>query len=885
MWEGSDLIVKIDGPNEEQVKLLGNKHLIAQCDARLNPDLISSMAANGATVLSLDMLMRTLSRGQSFDVLSSQANIAGYRAVVEAAANIERPFAGSMTAAGRITPAKVIVVGAGVAGLAAIQQAKGMNANVYGFDVRAAAAEQVEAIGAKFLSVELDEDGSAAGGYAKEMSPEWFEAAEAMLLKECRDTNVIITTALIPGRDAPVLIKKNMIDAMPPGSVTCDLASSNGGNIELTKKGETYKYDDKVTLIGHENWPAQMGNIASAMFGGNVTKLIVSMDYEGEYKVNEEDTAVRSMLVSNAGTLLEPYMPPPVPKTEEELAAEEIANYVEPPDPEGDTMSSVKMATGTGALAVGAASFVPDPGMMSTFALSVWVGSGAVQGVAHALHSPLMSVTNAISGMTMIGGMLQLGGGMLPTNVPQYMATTAVTLSAINLAGGFIITNKMLDMFRRPEDPPEFYHYYLIPPAAAAGVYSVATLSGAAPQGMAPAMALMSGLGCIAGISSMSSQETSRMSTFLAQGGVGVGLATTLLAMNPESSQVYGQLALFSAIGGAGGYAIAGKVGPTQLPEAVAGFHSLVGIAAASTAIGDYLVHDISHMDGFTSAALYMGAWMGAITCTGSLIAYAKLSERMGSNPLALPGRDVMNMGMMAGSVVGGVGFCMTNDQSTAGYCLAAGTSFSGLLGFHMTASIGGADMPVVITLLNSYSGWALCAEGFILNQPVLTIVGSLIGSSGAFLTKIMCDGMNRSLANVILGGFGAEAGAVQTTEGMVHTEIVANEVAESLLLAENVCIVPGYGLAVAQAQGTVAGISNSLTAQGKTVKFAVHPVAGRMPGQLNVLLAEAGVPYDQVLEMEEINEIVSTAFPRNPPQISFPYVMTCSDIHTAAHR
>lgn len=163
VWGTTDLVVKIDGPTDEQVKLLGNKHLIAQCNARLNPELISTMAANGATVLSLDMLMRTLSRGQSFDVLSSQANVAGYRAVVEAAANIERPFAGSMTAAGRITPAKVIVVGAGVAGLAAIQQAKGMNANVYGFDVRAAAAEQVEAIGAKFLSVELDEDGSAAG--------------------------------------------------------------------------------------------------------------------------------------------------------------------------------------------------------------------------------------------------------------------------------------------------------------------------------------------------------------------------------------------------------------------------------------------------------------------------------------------------------------------------------------------------------------------------------------------------------------------------------------------------------------------------------------------------------------------------------------------------
>mmetsp|Transcript_30615 Transcript_30615/g.74594 ORF Transcript_30615/g.74594 Transcript_30615/m.74594 type:complete len:261 (+) Transcript_30615:1-783(+) len=172
-----------------------------------------------------------------------------------------------------------------------------------------------------------------------------------------------------------------------------------------------------------------------------------------------------------------------------------------------------------------------------------------------------------------------------------------------------------------------------------------------------------------------------------------------------------------------------------------------------------------------------------------------------------------------------------------------------------MTASIGGADMPVVITLLNSYSGWALCAEGFILDQPLLTVVGALIGSSGAFLTKIMCDGMNRSLTNVILGGFGTESGAVQTTEGLVHTEIDVSGTVAALQDASKVCIVPGYGLAVAQAQKAVADIAKNLTDAGKTVKFAVHPVAGRMPGQLNVLLAEAGVPYDIVYEMEEIND------------------------------
>jgi NAD(P) transhydrogenase len=248
---------------------------------------------------------------------------------------------------------------------------------------------------------------------------------------------------------------------------------------------------------------------------------------------------------------------------------------------------------------------------------------------------------------------------------------------------------------------------------------------------------------------------------------------------------------------------------------------------------------------------------MGGITTTGSIIACGKLAELMDNKPLSLPGRDQMNAAMGAASAVSLIGFVGSTDPMIMGSCLAVGTTLSGVLGLHMTASIGGADMPVVITLLNSYSGWALCAEGFILNQPVLALVGSLIGSSGAFLTKIMCDGMNRSLANVILGGMGATQGEVVKGEALPHTEILAAGVGEALLEAEKVCIVPGYGLAVAQAQGTVAGIWTELKSRGKDCYFAVHPVAGRMPGQLNVLLAEAGVPYDVVMEMEEINEIM----------------------------
>jgi NAD(P) transhydrogenase len=254
-----------------------------------------------------------------------------------------------------------------------------------------------------------------------------------------------------------------------------------------------------------------------------------------------------------------------------------------------------------------------------------------------------------------------------------------------------------------------------------------------------------------------------------------------------------------------------------------------------------------------------MGAWMGAITFSGSVIACGKLAEVMDSAPMMLPGRDTLNATLAGASALGLVGFMTTASPTFANVFLGTGIASSTILGFHMTASIGGADMPVVITLLNSYSGWALCAEGFILNQPLLTIVGALIGSSGAFLTKIMCDGMNRSLAAVIMGGFGTESGAVQTIEGRVHTEIDIEGTVGALRDADSVLIVPGYGLAVAQAQRDVADFVKKLTDMGKVVKFGIHPVAGRMPGQLNVLLAEAQVPYDVVYEMEEVNDEIDT--------------------------
>lgn len=864
VWK-SQVVAKVRPPNPEEASKIEDRVLVSIIQPKSNAPLVEQLTKQNSTVLSLDSLLRTLSRGQAFDVLSSQANIAGYRAVIEAAHHMQRPFAGQMTAAGKIQPAKVLVVGAGVAGLAAIQLAKKQGAIVYGFDVRAAAKEQVESCGAKFLEVKTAEDGSAAGGYAKEMSPEWFAAADAMLLAECKSIDVIITTALIPGRRAPVLIKREMVEAMPSGGVCIDLAAPAGGNIEVTVPGQVIKHKG-VTIVGYNNIESKMASTASSLFGGNVTNLLLSMEDKvtKTFVVDLLDPAVRSMCIAQGGQALPPYVPPvsstgpavQVTKKEEAkvLTVQEISKQY---------LHKAAMTTLTTTSVLGLAAMVPNAPMMTTFALSCWVGNSCVQGVTHALHSPLMAMTNAISGMTIVGGMLQMGGGFLPGTIPQGLAAGAVLLSAINLAGGTIVTKKMLDMFRRPTDPPEFNHYYLLPGLTAAAGSGALFATGLAPASLAPMLALASALGCVGGITCLSSQSTARLGIAVGMSGIGTGLAATLAYMNPADIAVYGQLLAFGGSGAGIGYYLSTKIGPTELPQAVAAFHSLVGLAAAFTAVGDFMVHDpAAHVTTFHNISTYLGAWMGSITATGSVIAYGKLSGQMSSAALQLPGRDAINVVLGSTSVAGLAGFCMLADPTLAAVSLAAGVLSSGSLGLHMTSSIGGADMPVVITLLNSYSGWALCAEGFILDQPLLTVVGALIGSSGAFLTRIMCEAMNRSLANVILGGFGTEITAPTDTSNepaRVHTEIDIAGTAEALRNADKVVIIPGYGLAVAQAGAVVADICLYLRKEGKDVRFGVHPVAGRMPGQLNVMLAEAGVPYDMVFEMEEINEEMST--------------------------
>jgi len=858
-----DITLKLRQPSLEEVNLLREQSILYSfLYPGQNPDLIKALADKKMTAFGMDCVPR-ISRAQVFDALSSMGNISGYRAVVEASNHFGRFFTGQITAAGKVPPAKVLVIGGGVAGLAAVGQAKNMGAIVRAFDVRPAVKEQVESMGAEFLEVDIVEDGSTEGGYAKEMSKEFIEAEMQLFHDQCKDVDIVITTALIPGRTAPILIKKYMIDDMKPGSVVVDLAAEAGGNIETITPGELTVYNN-VTHIGYTDLPSRLPTQASTLYSNNLSKLLLSMQgTKDHYFLDMADDVVRGSIVLDKGVTTWPPNPPisvaaaAPPKKGAAVAAKEVAE----PNPFQDGMKqALTYSAGLGTVtALGMGS--PNgafTNMSTTFSLGCIVGYHTVWSVVPALHSPLMSVTNAISGITAVGGLLLMGGGYVPTNTIEGLAASAALISFINIFGGFIVTKRMLDMFKRPTDPPEYTHLMGIPAAAFLASYGYAVANGY-PE-IHQMGYLASGLCCIGALGGLSAQPTARLGNALGMIGVTAGIASTIGLLSP-SPEVLAQMAGTAGIGGLLGTTIAKKIEITDLPQLVAAFHSLVGMAACLTCFATYLDHYPTFATDpaatMIKSALFLGTYIGGVTFTGSLIAYGKLNGNLNSNPLMLPGRHALNAGLLAANV-GAMGYFLVDPSLSVGLAMLGTTAtLSGVMGITLTMAIGGADMPVVITVLNSYSGWALCAEGFMLNNNVMTVVGSLIGASGAILSYIMCVAMNRSLPNVILGGFGT--GSTGTGKPMEITGTATvwdiDQTVQAIADSKNIIIVPGYGLAVAKGQYPVAEMVALLRKKGKNVRFGIHPVAGRMPGQLNVLLAEAGVPYDVVLEMDELND------------------------------
>ena len=556
------------------------------------------------------------------------------------------------------------------------------------------------------------------------------------------------------------------------------------------------------------------------------------------------------MLISYDGVArwpdkITPFTPPPPPKvhgeevvqlTEEQML--ELAN-------EKEKAAFVKNA-GLASIAAAAllvfgftADSASSVSLMATFALAGLAGYQVVWGVAPALHSPLMAVTNAISGMTAVGGMLLLGssvaegGGLIPDSPGHWMGAIATLLSFVNIAGGFLVSGKMLDLFRRDSDPDEFFELYSVPASIVIGGLAASAFAGIGNLGLVSGtVAIAASICCIAAIAGLAHQKTARTGNVLGMAGVAFGLAATTADMSVEGAGLaaFEQVGILGGVGSAVGAIIASGVGPTELPQTVAAFHSLVGLAAMAGAAGEYFT-SAGALDVGTLSAIYLATFIGGITATGSMVAYGKLSAMLDSAALSLPGRDQLNLAMVSLSAIGmglfvnpALGEALINaDPETIRLgSLGVVAAISSLLGIHLTASIGGADMPVVITILNSYSGWALVAEGFLLGNPLLAQVGALIGFSGAILTWIMCEAMGRNVVSVVLGGAGTDqtsGGPMAEIEGEVKTTTVG-DVVEELMFAKNVMIVPGYGLAVAQAQFAIADIAKKLKEMGKNVRF-----------------------------------------------------------------
>jgi NAD(P) transhydrogenase subunit alpha len=470
----ADIVLKVRPPLDSEVdQLREGACLITFLYPAQNEALIAKLAARKVTVLAMDQVPR-ISRAQKMDALSSMANISGYRAVIEGAQRFGSFFTGQFTAAGKVPPAKVLIIGAGVAGLSALGAAKGLGAIVRAFDVRAAAEEQIKSLGGEFLTITIKESGEGQGGYAKEMSKEFIDAEYALFRAQAKEVDLVITTALIPGKPAPKLWLKDMVELMKPGSVVVDLAAEQGGNCEYTKPGEAV-VEHGVTIIGYTDLPSRMASVASDLYGMNLWHFLEEMGGATKWKIDHDNDAVRPALVLEAGEKRWPAPPmakkaeAPAPPKPVEAPKPVAATPVAAPAPKahghGPAAKAPSRAQGMVLAGIGlvlaivwlalrygkddvGASFATYNLLqhLTVFVMAVFVGFQVVWNVTPALHTPLMSVTNAISGIIVVGGLLSGRGDM---TTPVGVAVVATLFASINIAGGFIVTRRMLAMFRK----------------------------------------------------------------------------------------------------------------------------------------------------------------------------------------------------------------------------------------------------------------------------------------------------------------------------------------------------------------------------------------------------------------------------------------------------
>lgn len=455
----ADVIVKVRGPEAAELATFQDgQTLISFFWPAQNPELLEAAANKNLSVIAMDMVPR-ISRAQKMDALSSMANIAGYRAVIEAGNNFGRFFTGQVTAAGKVPPAKVLIVGAGVAGLAAIGTSVSLGAIVHAFDVRPEVAEQIESMGANFVFLEFEEaqDGAATGGYAAPSSPEFREKQLAKFRELAPEMDIVITTALIPGRPAPKLWTEDMVQMMKPGSVIVDLAAERGGNCDLTVPDQKIVTDNGVTIVGYTDFPSRMAAQASTLYSTNIRHMLTDLtpNKDGVILHNMEDDVIRGATVAHVGTVTYPPPPPKIaaiaaakpkekPKelTPEERRAQEVAAF------KAQTRNQVSLLAVGGGLLLLAGLYAPASFMSHfiVFVLAVFVGFQVIWNVSHSLHTPLMAITNAISSIIILGALLQIGSGGVLVII---LAALSVFMAGINIFGGFLVTRRMLAMFQK----------------------------------------------------------------------------------------------------------------------------------------------------------------------------------------------------------------------------------------------------------------------------------------------------------------------------------------------------------------------------------------------------------------------------------------------------
>jgi NAD(P) transhydrogenase subunit alpha len=448
LYTSSDIILKVQAPTESEIDLMkeGTVTLSYLWPAQ-NQDLLKKLANKKINAIAMDAVPR-ISRAQKLDVLSSMANIAGYRAVIEGANHFGRFLNGQITAAGKVDPAKVLVIGAGVAGLAAIGTANSLGAIVRAFDTRKEVAEQIESMGAQFLTVDIEEDGATDSGYSKVMSQEFIDAEMELFKQQAQEVDIIITTAQIPGREAPKLILDYHVEAMKPGSVIIDLAASTGGNCTKTKPNEVYTTDNGVTIVGKID---QLPTQASQLYGNNLCHLLDDMGKAENFKIDMEDDVVKRAMVTYNGNINWP--PEPLPVSPAKPKAEVKSVETNKPTPEQEAKKKAKSSliglTVIGLVILGLGQVAPSEFLshFTVFVLAIFIGWQVVWNVSHSLHTPLMAVTNAISGIIVTGGLLQMQSDM--TNPLSILAFVAVLVAGINIVGGFFVSHRMLKMFRK----------------------------------------------------------------------------------------------------------------------------------------------------------------------------------------------------------------------------------------------------------------------------------------------------------------------------------------------------------------------------------------------------------------------------------------------------